>query len=259
MPHDHDHRYHGDGKLTLAVVVNLLLTVVQIVGGVLSGSLALIADAVHNLSDALSLMLAFAARRIARRDADATMTFGWNRAELIAALINLTALILIAIFLALEGVMRLFDPPGVDGWIVVWVAGVALIIATPLAVGAAKASIGHGEAASGQSGVQRLAATLGQLSSGGNAQLRRLNPLVGELWKATAAVLSTQPVQAGCGGGHYPELVVARAHSVRQSSPGPYLQPGARGQRQRLARGRRVVVRVQRHDRARAAAERAGW
>lgn len=128
MPHDHDHRYHGDGKLTLAVVVNLLLTVVQIVGGVLSGSLALIADAVHNLSDALSLMLAFAARRIARRDADATMTFGWNRAELIAALINLTALILIAIFLALEGVMRLFDPPGVDGWIVVWVAGVALIV-----------------------------------------------------------------------------------------------------------------------------------
>ena len=128
MPHDHGHHHHGDGKLTLAVVVNLLLTVVQIVGGILSGSLALIADAVHNLSDALSLMLAFAARRIARRDADATMTFGWNRAELIAALINLTALILIAVFLAFEGVMRLFDPPGVDGWIVVWVAGVALIV-----------------------------------------------------------------------------------------------------------------------------------
>jgi 3-oxoacyl-(acyl-carrier-protein) synthase len=86
--------------------------------------------------------------------------------------------------------------------------------ASPLGVGASKASIGHGEAASGQSGVQRLAAALGRLSSGGNAQLRQLNPLVGELWKERAAVLSTQPVQAGCGGGRYPELALARAHSV---------------------------------------------
>ena len=129
MPHDHGHSHgHGDGKLTLAVMVNLGLTAVQIVGGILSGSLALIADAVHNLSDALSLALAFAARRIARRDADATMTFGWNRAELVAALINLTTLILIAIYLTAEGIMRLFDPPGVDGWIVFWVAGLALIV-----------------------------------------------------------------------------------------------------------------------------------
>ena len=67
--------------------------------------------------------------------------------------------------------------------------------ASPLGVGASKASIGHGEAASGQSGVQRLAAALGRLSSGGNAQLRQLNPLVGELWKERAAVLSTQPVR----------------------------------------------------------------
>jgi len=67
--------------------------------------------------------------------------------------------------------------------------------ASPLAVGAAKASIGHGEAASGQSGLQRLAAALGRLSSGGNAQLRRLNPLVGELWTGAAAALSTQPVR----------------------------------------------------------------
>ena len=65
----------------------------------------------------------------------------------------------------------------------------------PLAVGAAKASIGHGEAASGQSGVQRLAAALGRLSAGGSTQLRRLSPLVGELWMGAAAVLSTQPVR----------------------------------------------------------------
>ena len=132
MPHDHGHHdhhhHHGDGKLTLAVAVNILLTFVQIAGGILSGSLALIADAIHNLSDAMALVLAFAARKIARREADGTMTFGWNRAELIAALINLTTLIVIAIYLAAEGIMRLFDPPGVDGWIVVWVAGIALVV-----------------------------------------------------------------------------------------------------------------------------------
>ena len=128
--HGHGHSHAGDGKLTAAVAVNLLLTVVQIVGGIVSGSLALIADAIHNFSDAMSLLLAVAARRISRRKADSTMTFGWDRAELVAALINLTTLILIALYLAAEGIMRLANPPGVDGWIVIWVAGFALIVDT---------------------------------------------------------------------------------------------------------------------------------
>ena len=77
--------------------VNILLTLVQFVAGLFSGSLALIADAVHNLSDALSLVIAFAARRIARRPADADMTFGYGRAEVVAALINYVTLIVIAL------------------------------------------------------------------------------------------------------------------------------------------------------------------
>jgi cobalt-zinc-cadmium efflux system protein len=128
MSLDHSHAHGGDKRLTAAVGVNILLTVVQIVGGILSGSLALIADAIHNLSDAFSLILAFAARRISRREPDETMTFGWNRAELVAALINLTTLVMISLYLAAEGVMRLFDPPGVDGWIVVWIGGIAFLV-----------------------------------------------------------------------------------------------------------------------------------
>ena len=128
MPHDHGHAHGGDKRLTAAVGVNILLTVVQIVGGIFSGSLALIADAIHNLSDAFSLILAFAARRIARRAPDETMTFGWNRAEVVAALVNLTTLVMISLYLAAEGVMRLFDPPGVDGWIVVWIGGIAFLV-----------------------------------------------------------------------------------------------------------------------------------
>lgn len=135
MPHDHSHHHHhhlsaeaGDRRMWLAVAVNLLLTVAQIVGGVLSGSLALIADALHNLSDAISLVIAFAARRIARRPADARMTFGYGRVEVVAALINYTTLILLALYLAYEGVMRIFAPEPVAGWWVVGIAALALVV-----------------------------------------------------------------------------------------------------------------------------------
>ncbi|RMA42780.1 cation diffusion facilitator family transporter [Rhodophyticola porphyridii] len=135
MPHDHAHHHHhhadpsvGDWRLALAVGVNIGLTVVQVIGGVLSGSLALIADALHNLSDAMALIIAFVARRIARRPADADMTFGYGRAETVAALINYTTLILLGIYLAYEAVMRLFDPQEVAGWTVVIIAAVALVI-----------------------------------------------------------------------------------------------------------------------------------
>ncbi len=135
MPHDHDHHHHhhvdpgaGDARVAIAVGVNLLLTAAQLIGGVISGSLALIADAIHNLSDALSLVIAFAARKIARRPADESMTFGYGRAEVVAALVNLTTLVVIGLFLVYEGLMRLVDPPEVEGWIVVILAGVALVV-----------------------------------------------------------------------------------------------------------------------------------
>ncbi|GHD98990.1 cation diffusion facilitator family transporter [Defluviimonas sp. 20V17] len=133
MPHDHHHHHHvdpeaGDGRVALAVAVNLILTVAQIAGGIFSGSVALIADAIHNFSDALTLVIAYAARRIARRPADATMTFGYGRAEVVAAMVNYTSLILISIWLAGEAMLRLFHPPQVEGGIVVVLAGLALIV-----------------------------------------------------------------------------------------------------------------------------------
>lgn len=132
-PMAHDHHHHidpdaGDGKVAAAVAVNIALTLVQLIGGVFSGSMALIADAVHNFSDAISLIIAYGARRIARRPADGTMTFGYGRAEVVAALINYTTLIVIGLLLIWEGIARLIDPPGVTGWVVVIVAGVALIV-----------------------------------------------------------------------------------------------------------------------------------
>lgn len=134
MPHDHAHSHidprSGDRRVALAIWANALLTVAQIIGGILSGSLALIADAVHNFSDMASLVIAFAARKIARRPADAHMTFGYGRIEIVAALVNYTTLILVGFYLIYEGAMRLIDPPAVAGWTVVILGGIALAVDT---------------------------------------------------------------------------------------------------------------------------------
>ena len=132
MPHDHAHiePKEGDRRVAIAIWANGLLTVAQIVGGILSGSLALIADAIHNFSDMASLVIAFGARKIARRPADAKMTFGYGRVEIVAALINYTSLIIIGLYLVYEGAMRFVDPPEIEGWTVVILGGVALFIDT---------------------------------------------------------------------------------------------------------------------------------
>ena len=132
MGHSHHHHHHsenlGDGRIATAVSVNLALTLAQIIGGVLSGSLALIADALHNLSDAISLIIAFVARRIARRPADEKMTFGYGRIEIVAALINYTTLIVVGLWLAAQAVERFFVPQAVAGWPIIWLAALALVI-----------------------------------------------------------------------------------------------------------------------------------
>ena len=135
MAHSHDQAGHSHGEenlsdrqLILAVAINVLLTLAQIVGGILSGSLALIADALHNFSDAASLGLAWFARRIGRRPADKLMTFGYAQGEVVAALINLTTLLIIGFYLIVEAINRFAAPQPVEGWTVIWVAGIALVI-----------------------------------------------------------------------------------------------------------------------------------
>ncbi len=137
MAHDHHHHHHGDvheTRLIWALVVNLLLTGVQVAGGILSGSLALVADALHNLSDAGSLAVALVARRIAKRPADQWRTFGYQRAELIGALINLTTLLLIGLYLVYEAVLRFLHPQPVEGWTVVYIGAFALLVDTVTAL-----------------------------------------------------------------------------------------------------------------------------
>lgn len=136
MGHGHDHGADDlpDGRLITAVAVNVLLTVAQIIGGVVSGSLSLIADALHNLNDAASLALALVARKLGRRPADKLMTFGYGRAEVVAALTNLTTLVIVGLYLIYEAVARFLEPHPIDGWIVIWVAGIALVVDVVTAV-----------------------------------------------------------------------------------------------------------------------------
>ena len=94
----------------------------------MAGSLSLIADALHNFSDMAALVIAFAARKIARRPADAHMTFGYGRIEIVAALINYTTLIIVGAYLIYEGAMRMINPPEIEGWTIVIIGGVALVI-----------------------------------------------------------------------------------------------------------------------------------
>ena len=126
--HSHGEENLSDRQLIFAVAINVLLTVSQIIGGIVSGSLALIADALHNFSDAASLGLAWFARKIGRRPADKLMTFGYAQGEVVAALINLTTLLIIGFYLLVEAINRFADPQPVEGWTVIGVAGIALVI-----------------------------------------------------------------------------------------------------------------------------------
>lgn len=135
MAHDHKHHHHhhhnfddsSTVKLWISIFLNLAITIAEFVGGILSNSLALLSDAVHNLNDTLSLGISLAARKISKKGANKDKTFGYKRAEIIGAFINLITLVLVALFLIKEGVERFFDPQPIDGVTMFWVAIVGLL------------------------------------------------------------------------------------------------------------------------------------
>lgn len=114
-------------RLLIALALNLGITVAEVVGGVVSGSLALIADAAHNFSDAASVLVSYIAWRISRRAANEKRTFGYARAETVGALINLTTLIIIGLYLLYEAGARLLEPTEVVPTAVIIVGGIAFV------------------------------------------------------------------------------------------------------------------------------------
>ena len=123
------HQHQAQGKnLGIAVFLNLLISAGQLVGGLISGSLSLLSDALHNFSDVLSLLLSWFAHRLARKPANSTYTFGYKRAEILAAFVNALTLIIIAVFLIIEAIKRSFHPEKIESVWVIYFALASIVI-----------------------------------------------------------------------------------------------------------------------------------
>jgi cobalt-zinc-cadmium efflux system protein len=130
--HDHDHghhHHHVEGKnLFFSIILNLVITVAQVIGGILSGSLALLSDALHNFSDVLSLIFSYVAHKLSRKKASVDQTFGYKRAELIAAFVNAMTLIIVAMFLIYGAIERFFNPQTIEFGLVIWLSILGIVM-----------------------------------------------------------------------------------------------------------------------------------
>ena len=131
MDHDHSHGPIPEGamdrRLWASATLNFAITVAELFGGLLSGSLALLSDAAHNLSDVAAVVLALWARLLGRRPPTVRHTFGFKRAEVLAALINAVVLIAITVLIAREAFVRLVNPQPVAQGLMLAVALVAFL------------------------------------------------------------------------------------------------------------------------------------
>ena len=125
--HHHDHRGSSEGKLRIALGITAVFTLVELIGGFIAGSLALVADSVHMLTDAASLLLALLALQVARRPADARFSYGRGRYEVLAAFVNGLALLVLSGWIIVEAVQRLIHPETVHAQTMLVVAGLGFV------------------------------------------------------------------------------------------------------------------------------------
>lgn len=143
----HHHHHHAEVSeksvklLLLSFIINMVLSAVEIIGGVISGSVALVADALHNTSDAFSILIAVIAFKVGHKKADDKYTYGFKRAEVIGGFVNLILLFISGVYLLVEGIERLIVPKPIDGMMIVWISVLALAVDT------ATAKISHHDAA----------------------------------------------------------------------------------------------------------------
>ncbi len=132
MPHVHTHHHHNSRELksrnlVISILLNILITIAQVIGGIISGSLALLSDALHNFSDVLSLIISYAATLLAKKEASTNKTFGYKRAEIIAAFVNSATLIVVAVILIIEAFERFMAPRTIEFNLVIWLALLGIV------------------------------------------------------------------------------------------------------------------------------------
>ncbi len=129
--HEHGHHHHHatSGKnLFITIILNVIITLAQVVGGIVSGSLALLSDALHNFSDVMALVIAWWAKKISARESSEERTFGYKRAQIIAALFNSSVLLGIGLYLIVEGVKKFLNPEVIDSNIVIYLAILSIVL-----------------------------------------------------------------------------------------------------------------------------------
>ncbi|WP_435413480.1 cation diffusion facilitator family transporter [Psychroserpens mesophilus] len=133
MGHSHSHNHshsHSDFKgrnLLISIALNIVITAAQVIGGLLSGSLALLSDALHNFSDVISLVVSYIASKLSQQKASIHRTFGYKRAEILAAFINASTLVIVAVLLIIEAVKRFKNPEEIESTLVIWLSFIAII------------------------------------------------------------------------------------------------------------------------------------
>lgn len=125
--HSHDHNDLKGRNLLISILLNILITASQVIGGLVSGSLALLSDALHNFSDVLSLVVSYIANKLTKKEASVQRTFGYKRAEILAAFINASTLIIVAILLIIEAVKRFQNPEDIKSGLVIWLSLLGIV------------------------------------------------------------------------------------------------------------------------------------
>ncbi len=127
MNHSHHHIEPNKTNLLFSVLLNAGITLAEFIGGILSNSLALISDAVHNLSDTMAIVISYVAMLIGKKDSTSKNTFGFKRIEILAALFNAVVLIVISVYLFFEAYKRFLNPEPIQGKIMFIVATIGLL------------------------------------------------------------------------------------------------------------------------------------
>ena len=112
--HTHNHPNLKGRNLFLSIFLNIIITVAQVIGGLVSGSLSLLSDALHNFTDVLSLLVSYLATVLSKKSASLHKTFGYKRAEILAAFVNAATLIIVAILLIKEAIIRFQNPQTIE-------------------------------------------------------------------------------------------------------------------------------------------------
>lgn len=130
MDSNHINHHFREENLIITMVLNFIITLVEVIGGLLSGSLSLLSDALHNFSDGISVIVSFIALKLSKRENTLKNTFGYKRAEILAALFNSSFLIIIYFFLFKEAYLRIQHPQNIESKIMITVALVGFVANT---------------------------------------------------------------------------------------------------------------------------------